>query len=106
MKIWLDDFRPAPHGWRRARRAEEVIRLLKTGRVTEISLDHDLGDQNFGTGYEVLVWLEQEVVKHGFLPPKIKIHTANPAARMRMELAVRSIEKQAELHSHQGKSGR
>ena len=74
---------------------QEVIRLLKTGRVTEISLDHDLGDQDVGTGYDVLVWLEQEVIVHGFHPPRIRIHTANPAARIRMELAVRSIEKHA-----------
>ena len=44
VKIFLDDLRPAPEGWTPARWPDEVIRLLESGVVTELSLDHDLGD--------------------------------------------------------------
>ena len=95
MKVYLDDQRPAPTGWKRVYWPDEAIRLLKRGNVGEISLDHDLGDYNRGTGYDVLVWIEEAVVEHGFRPPKITIHTANSSARIRMELAARSIRKLA-----------
>lgn len=91
MKVYLDDFRPTPEGWIGARWPGDVISLLKTGRVTEISLDHDLGDDNIGTGYHVLLWIEKEIVENDFSPPEITIHTANPSAREKMERAKRTI---------------
>jgi DNA topoisomerase IB len=93
IKVWLDDERPAPSGWVHVFWPEQAIKLLKTKRVSEISLDHDLGDDNHGTGYTVLQWLEKEVVMKDFAPPVIRIHTANPSARQKMELAVSSIER-------------
>lgn len=56
-------------------------------RVTEISLDHDLGDDEHGTGMK---------------PPKIRVHSANPAARARMEAAIASIERHANLGDGHG----
>jgi len=93
LRVYLDDEREAPPGWFRVYTAAEAIELLQTGRVEEISLDHDLGPPDVGTGYDVVVWLERRVISDGFLPPLIRIHTANPAARVRMEAAVRSIER-------------
>ena len=93
MKVFLDDERIAPEGWVQVRWPEEVINLLRSGNVTHLSLDHDLGDDQHGTGYDVLLWIEQEAVLHRFVPPEIKIHTANPAARQRMLAAVDSIIK-------------
>lgn len=58
-----------PLGWVRAYWPEEVITLLKSGQVTELSLDHDLGDDAHGTGYTVLLWLEEQVALHNFQPP-------------------------------------
>ena len=43
MKVYLDDVRDAPPGWVRAHMPEEVIALLRSSSVTELSLDHDLG---------------------------------------------------------------
>jgi hypothetical protein len=91
VKVYLDDERVAPAGWVQVRWPEEAIVLLQTGRVTELSLDHDLGDDEHGTGYDVLLWIEEQVVCHEFVPPAINIHSANPAARRRMEEAVRAI---------------
>lgn len=94
MKVFLDDVRTAPEGWVHVLWPDEVIALLKTGQVTDLSLDHDLGDDARGTGYDVLLWIEASVVEHGFVPPNISIHSANPVARGRMEAAVRSISWQ------------
>ena len=98
MKIYLDDERQAPEGWLQARWPEEVVELLKTGKVEAISLDHDLGEcstqyENPRTGYDVLIWLERQVALHSFKPPEIFIHTMNVPARKRMVAAVRNIKR-------------
>jgi hypothetical protein len=91
MRVFLDDERTAPSGWVQVRWPAEVVALLETGGVTELSLDHDLGDDERGTGYDVLAWIEEAVVLRGFIPPTITIHSANPAARARMEAALSAI---------------
>lgn len=73
-------------------RPDEAILLLKAGGVTHLSLDHDLGDDQRGTGYDVLLWIERAVVMHQYVPPEITIHSANPA-RQRMLAAVEAIKK-------------
>lgn len=95
MKVFLDDERPTPEGWTSARWPEDVIALLETGAVTELSLDHDLGDDDHGTGYTVILWIEEAVAVHGFQPPQIHVHTANPSAREKMLLGVKAIERLA-----------
>jgi hypothetical protein len=90
MKIFLDDERKAPNGWVRCYRPEEVILLLLTTDVEVISLDHDLGEEDCD-GYDVLSWLEEAVFVDNFFPPEILIHTANPAARVRMEACRKKI---------------
>lgn len=93
MRVYLDDERNAPEGWVRVRWPYEAVSLLATGEVTELSLDHDLGDDSRGTGYDVLLWLEEAVAMRGFVPPKITIHSANSSARQKMMLAVESIQR-------------
>lgn len=92
MKVFLDDVRDAPEGWTRTYWPDEAIALLETGEVKEISLDHDLGDDTRGTGYDVVLWIEEAVVLRGFTPPKIFVHSANVPARARMERGILAIE--------------
>lgn len=92
MKIYLDDTRAAPNGWHLVRWPDEAISLLRQGIVTDISLDHDLGNDKRGTGYDVLNWIERAVVLNGFRPPRMYVHSANPAAAERMRRAIASIE--------------
>lgn len=93
-KIWLDDLRPEPEGWIRAYWPDQVIKMLQSVlSVVEISLDHDLGDDARGTGYDVLRWIEVQVALNGFIPPIINLHTANSSARIKMENAVKQIQK-------------
>ncbi|MCE9670776.1 hypothetical protein LY474_23495 [Myxococcus stipitatus] len=92
-KVYLDDERPTPEGWVAARWPEEAIALLEGGGVEALSLDHDLGDDDHGTGYDVLLWLEEAVATRGFVPPRLRVHSANSSARQKMELAIQRIER-------------
>jgi hypothetical protein len=94
MKVWLDDERPAPAGWQRVYWPDEAIALLQTGAVTHLSLDHDLGDDERGTGYDVVLWLEEAVMTRGFAAPAhMAVHSANSSARLKMEAGLRQIRR-------------
>jgi hypothetical protein len=93
MKVFLDDERPAPEGWVRVYWPSEAIALLETGRVITISLDHDLGDDAKGTGYDVVLWVEEAVRLRGFVPPRMQVHSANTAACQRMLAGIEAIEQ-------------
>ena len=102
-KVYLDDCRDTPDGWVRTFCPKETIEHLKSGWVSHLSLDHDLGlenceecleDPDTNHGYTVLTWLEEQVVLHGFVPPEhIAVHSDNSSARIKMEAAIRSIKK-------------
>ena len=95
MRIFLDDERQPPDNtWLRLNWPTEVIEYLKTGKVTELSLDHDLGDifqVPERTGYDVVLWMEEAVNTTDFIPPKIKIHSANPVAWTKMLAGINKI---------------
>ena len=95
MRVYLDDERATPDGWVRVYWPDEAIALLDTGDVVEISLDHDLGDDERGTGYDVLLWIEEAVAVRGFEPPKMSVHSANSSARQKMEAAIATIARLA-----------
>jgi hypothetical protein len=92
IRVYLDDERPTPDGWVRVYWPEQAIALLKTGGVEELSLDHDLGDDQRGTGYDVVLWIEEAVAVRCFKPPKMFVHSANAPAREKMLAGIRSIE--------------
>jgi hypothetical protein len=86
IKLWLDDCRPAPAGWTLARTIAEAIALLKTGRVTDASLDYHLIGRE--KGHEVATFIKEEALA-GRLPRlRWRTHTSDPtgAAHMRMIL--------------------
>jgi hypothetical protein len=94
MKLYVDDAREAPQGWTVARTYEEAMQRIASGKVTELSLDHDLGAEGTETGYDILKMIERAMLQVGFTPPPvIKIHTANPAGHKNMKLALESINK-------------
>jgi hypothetical protein len=93
MKLWLDDIRePWKHGclgWEWAKTADEAIRLLATGTVTEADLDHDLSEMatigqpgpNEKTGYTVICWMEE----NGVCPRDgVRVHSVNQVGKRRM----------------------
>lgn len=95
MKVYLDDERNTPAGWIRVYWPDEAIALLAAGEVAEISLDHDLGDDERGTGYDVVLWIKEAVALHGFIPPMIFVHSANSSAREKMEAGIAAIRRLA-----------
>ncbi len=95
MRVFLDDERQTPEGWVRVYWPSEAIELLESGEVEELSLDHDLGDDERGTGYDVVLWIEEAVALRGFKPPKIVVHSANSSAREKMLAGICAIERLA-----------
>lgn len=98
ISVYLDDERQTPDGFVRTYTPKETIEILKTQQVENLSLDHDLGDdENIGTGYDVLVWLEEAVFsgefyeKYGFNVPWINIHSMNPVGKERMQKLANAI---------------
>jgi len=75
---------------------DEAIALLESGAVEELSLDHDLGDDERGTGYDVVLWIEKAVALRGFKPPRVFVHSANSSARDKMIAGIQSIERMAQ----------
>lgn len=98
MKLWLDDERPAPDGWVREMFAADAMIQLATYQVTHLSLDHDLGRPENGTGYDVCLWLERAVRSDDqFTMPVVTLHTANPVGRKNMQIVLDSISRYLEL---------
>lgn len=96
MRVYLDDERTTPEGYIRCYWPEEAIELLKTGIVSALSLDHDLGeDESYKkprTGYDVVLWLEEQVICHGFKPPQFMyVHSSNASAKIKMNAGLRKI---------------
>lgn len=88
MKLWLDDLRPAPEGWHWVKTAWDAIEMLGRGGVLEVSLDHDLGEPEHGTGYDVAKFVEAEAF-HGRLARFAwRVHSANPTGAERMTIAL------------------
>src|SRR5208282_3585606 len=104
MKLFLDDVRDpeefgAP-GWVWAKTAADAVKIFGSGKVTQASLDHDLTQEQmtrggiYGTvcedgqksGYDVVLWLEE----HPEYWPidGVRVHSANPAGRNRMERVI------------------
>jgi len=75
--------------------------MLFKGYVTHLSLDHDLGDNGHGTGYDVLLWIEQAVMQSHFTPPSITVHCANEFARQKMEAMIARIGRIVSAKSYQ-----
>ncbi len=106
LRVWLDDDlenRAAPTGWIHVTTAREAISLLDTERVVELSLDHDLGDdERFGRGTDVVDYLAEQQEIHGrILWPRdgIRIHSANPYGRDAMRRTIhRYASRDLEVH--------
>lgn len=98
VNVWLDDVRPEPEGYIRAKTARgciAMLSLLSEAKVTinHLALDHDLGPDCAGTGYDVVSWVEKMVhTDSAYMAPKIiTTHTDNASVRKKMNQAIESI---------------
>lgn len=104
INIWLDDIRPAPDGFIWVKDVNEVVCLFLHHQnldkmkcdINIISLDNDLGE-NKEEGYKVLDEIE-EIYKNNigiFLPNEIRVHSANPVARKRMQTVIDNLYRKS-----------
>lgn len=94
IRLWVDDIRPAPPEYNvTVNNVVDAIMHLNTGRVVEISLDHDLGDENVGTGYMIAKFIEMKA--HEGVLPRLTwhLHTDNAAGRRYMDMALKNADK-------------
>lgn len=101
IAVWLDDKRPMPYdfGWDCDERiavqtASEAIKVLATGNVDLISLDHDLGDETkTGNGYQVACYIEG--LAHENAIPRLRwaVHSQNPVGAINMKIALALADK-------------
>jgi len=94
IRLWLDDLRlMKPEYNFHAKTAQEAIEVLKSGKVTHISFDHDLGPEEAGTGYDVAKWIEEAAYNNEIQPLEWQIHSANPIGAKNIEKAMMSAER-------------
>ena len=97
MKLFLDDERTPWDGTWQCHRTfgsmkDAVTPFLHSVEEWEISLDNDLGETR--EGWEILYLIEEAYFlsgKKANLPQRVCIHTANIAARKRMQSACKSL---------------
>ena len=97
IRIWLDDVRPMPlspnmfdqNKWFNihCKTAEEAIELIKTGKVTCISFDHDLGRDL--TGYDVAKYIEEAAFNSEIPEIDYYIHSGNPVGAGNIDAAMK-----------------
>jgi len=92
MKLYLDDVRNVPEGYRLVRSVFELIGMFKYYEeiITEISLDHDLGCGQL-TGYDFCKWFEREYFNKTVPNITFKIHSQNPVGRKNMEQVLKHM---------------
>lgn len=99
INIWLDDIRPAPEGFIWVKTVKDVMRTIVIANsiagknvINILSLDNDLGE-NQKEGYKVLDYLEVWKFKYSDfnLPKEIRVHSANPVAKRRMETVINKL---------------
>jgi len=102
LRVFLDDDfehrHPRADNWIHVSTAQEAISLLETGRVVALSLDHDLGAPEAGTGYDVVLHLEDRLGIDGvdLWPTElIEVHSGNVVGARKLALG---IEANTRLH--------
>lgn len=95
MKIYMDDERETPEGWTRTYDVPSTLQLLRTRTVTHLSLDNDLGGEDFITeGFNVLDSLEEWVHNDPTFPiPFITVHSANAGRTPSMRQVAAKLER-------------
>lgn len=102
MKLWHDDIRKPPDdSWTWVRTNDDAMTLLEYPGAEAISLDHDLGfdqadpdapnahllrGQSEKTGLDLVDWM----IRTDRVPPKVTVHSWNPAGAQRMIATLRA----------------
>lgn len=90
FKIWIDDVRPAPYGYKAVQSVNQFIDFAQKAGIDNIvvvDIDHDAGDfQKDGGDYiKILDWLELNNAEN----LNVRIHSANPVGAANMRRIIR-----------------
>lgn len=102
MHVFIDDERYPPNDgshWVIVRDAPTAIKVIRANweRIDKISFDHDLGEPEAGTGYDVVTAIEQMVHDEQItMLPQMVVHSANPTGSARIQAVIGSIKRLAE----------
>lgn len=99
IKIYLDDKRTTPDGYIRIFWPNDIYSFLTTVpfKIEEISLDHDLGNDEIGTGYDIVTLIEEWVYLENYLPPVLKVHSDNSSAKAKMLNGIKNINEKVAI---------
>ena len=81
--------------WDRVYSVDQAIMFLETGAVAELHLDYDLGGEETGNGYDVLLWLKEKVKTTDYRLPKITVYSQSPEKRAKMEKMLDDIKSKS-----------
>jgi hypothetical protein len=100
MKVWLDDCRKMPSDYDiHTKSARETIELLKTGKVSHISLDHDLGiSMELGNGHQVADFIEEQAFYNKIPRVKWAVHSSNAPEVIRMTITLKNADRYWDKH--------
>lgn len=90
MRLWIDDIRQAPNGYKHCLTVNSAIELIElteknSGMIEVIDIDHDAGDYSqYGGDYiKLLDWLEETGRSY-----PIHIHSMNPVGVQNMRAII------------------
>ena len=92
--LYVDDIRNPPvddTDWIVCRTFHQAICFLEVAeavKIAVVSLDHDLGcyyGNKEMTGRDILNWLIARKLEGGYVPPIVRVHSANPVGCATME---------------------
>lgn len=99
MKLWIDDVRPAPEGYKHCTNVNEVqihccqmIDAHKVLHIEEFNLDHDAGNYySMGGDYiQILNWLEsKQYFENWMINAVFHIHSQNPVGVENMRAIIK-----------------
>jgi len=88
FEVFLGDERDERNqwmGWDRVYSVDQAILFLETEEVAELHLDYDLGGDEPGTGYDVLLWLKDKIEASSFKLPEITVYSQSAEKKAMME---------------------
>ena len=105
-KLFLDDYRDSPDtSWTIVRSKKEFCEIIEVqGLPSIISFDHDLTDRHYGldysdneTGADCAEWLFHYLKRNNLEVMRFKVHSLNPDAQRRIELAINGCQSLLEV---------
>jgi len=83
--------------WVRVYSPAQAIMFLETGEVANLYLDFDLGGDETGSGYDVLLWLKEKVKTSDYkLPEEITVYSGSQDKKTMMEKLLDEIKSVVE----------